>query len=129
MSENDVLVLDLKGILKITTLTMNYLHDFFKNDYKPYIHSTDEKAFVELPVPGLTKDDLEITFEPDENLMFIKGNPSKEFHAFKAESIDHTLRVNTKMIDTDDVHAHIEDGILTIELKRKESARKVIAIK
>lgn len=93
------------------------------------IIQTDNGFVIELAVPGITKDDIEIKLDKD--LLAISA--SKEEETLEKKKVNYTKREFnyssfsksfhlTEDIDSSDIKAAYENGILKIELKKLEKA-------
>jgi HSP20 family protein len=92
------------------------------------IHEDDEHVLIELDVPGLTIEDLQITVRNNE--LFITG--SRELNIPSAARVLLNNRCNVSVersvklhdsLDPDSVDAVLEFGVLKIELRRKPEAQ------
>ena len=98
------------------------------------VHEEDGKVIVELEMPGVTKDGLEIKIENNELHILGKRNvPGKDVEYLIKERRDGDFyRVFTldNTIDQDKVEASLNNGLLTITLGLKESEKpKLITVK
>lgn len=94
------------------------------------IYETDDAIFVEMEVPGIKKKDLEIKIE--DGILTIKGekssekdNKSRNYHLYERSygMFQRAFRLPDS-IDTTKVKAKYEDGVLKIELPKKEEVKK-----
>jgi len=100
------------------------------------ISETDDSLLLYVELPGMTKDDVDITLE--NNLLSIRGerkfekeNTKENFHrierTFGSFSRSFTLPSNVR---SDEVNASFRDGLLHIEIPKAEEAKpRKIAIK
>ncbi len=98
------------------------------------VHETDGKVIVELEMPGVTKDGLEIKIENNELHILGRREPAtkegeylikerREGDFYRVFTLDNT-------IDQDKVDASLSNGLLTITLGLKESEKpKLITVK
>ena len=98
------------------------------------VHEADGKVIVELEMPGVTKDGLEIKIENNELHILGKREPmAKEGEYLIKERRDGDFyRVFTldNTIDQDKIEASLNNGLLTITLGLKESEKpKLITVK
>ncbi len=106
-----------------------------RNIRPPYrVWETDGKVVVELEMPGVKKDDLEIKIENNEleiigrrSVEEIKGEylirERRDGDFYRVFTLDNT-------IDQDKIEAELKNGVLTLELALKESEKpKLITVK
>jgi HSP20 family protein len=93
------------------------------------IRETDSAFFVEAELPGLTRDDIEITLE--NNLLklsgerrFEKDGNDESYHRVE-RSYGSFLRTFSlpSQVSSDDVKASFKDGVLVIEVPKAAEAR------
>jgi len=93
------------------------------------IRETDDAIFVEAELPGVKKEDVKVDIK--DNVLTISGERKYEKEV-KEENIHRMERVYGRFarsftlpnnVDVDKVEARLEDGVLTIRLPKKESAR------
>lgn len=105
---------DLGGMWKTTTL----------GNFKNYEISRDsDKHIIEVAVPGLTKEDLKISFSGDK--LLIKMNTGYNSKFVKGDLPSFTV---PDIIDRKSSKAKVENGILTITLHEGEDAENTIDI-
>lgn len=100
------------------------------------VHETDEHYVIHMDLPGLTKDDVTVTFEKGalrisgERKMWRDEEEKPQYlrverwigHFFRSFQFNHN-------IDADRIEASFENGVLTVELpKSEESKPRRIAI-
>ncbi|MEO1515907.1 MAG: Hsp20/alpha crystallin family protein [Bacteroidota bacterium] len=88
---------------------------------------TDNGFRLELAVPGLSKEDIQINIDKD----ILKVSAKKEYkeaegekvlrRGFGAYEFDKTFHL-PKTVDTDQINASFENGVLSIGLAKKETA-------
>lgn len=84
------------------------------------VYEADGKRIVRLEVPGIRKKDLEIELE--NAVLSVKGKREERFNGDSSMvELSRSLSVGDD-IDPDTVKARLEDGILTIELSKREAA-------
>lgn len=137
--------------------TQNWLpsifNDFFDNDWMvranataPAINvfETEKEYKVELAAPGMTKDDFNVHIDEDNNLVISmekktdnKEEDKKEGRYLRRE-FSYTKFQQTMIlpdnVDKEKIAAHVENGVLNIDLPKyteeaKEKSKKVIDIK
>ncbi|HUF77563.1 MAG TPA: Hsp20/alpha crystallin family protein [Thermoanaerobaculia bacterium] len=93
------------------------------------IRETDNAFFVEAELPGMTKDDIEITLE--NNMLKLSGErrfekDTKEENYHRVErSYGTFLRTFSlpSQVDSEGVKAAFKEGVLTIEIPKAEEAK------
>lgn len=97
------------------------------------IFETDEGLTLIADVPGLAKDDLEISF--DQGVLTLEGKASEGsageglFGEFSVTGYYRQFRI-PESIDPDKTTAELKDGVLTLQLRKAEAAKpKKIEIK
>ncbi len=128
-------------------------NDFFDNDWMEKANATapainvfeTEKEYrVELAAPGMTKDDFNVHIDEDNNLVITmeKKNESKDEdkkegrylrREFSYSKFQQTM-ILPDDVDKEQIAAHVENGVLNIELPKfteqeKAKSKKVIDIK
>lgn len=92
------------------------------------IKETDDQFVLELAAPGLKKEDFHIEVEQDQLILSAEKESTQEeynrrefnYSSFrKSFHLDHT-------IDTEQISAQYEDGVLTLSLPKKEEAKKEV---
>ena len=139
--------------------TQNWLpsifNDFFDNDWMVKANATapainvfeTANAYkVELAAPGMTKEDFNVHIDEDNNLVISmekkcenedKDNNRKEGRYLRREfsySKFQQTMILPDNVDKEKISAHVENGVLNIELPKyteeeKEKSKKVIDIK
>ena len=83
--------------------------------------TTDESHQIKIAVPGLTKDQLSVSFDKGQNHLEVSyDGEATEF----VDKFSKSWAVSMK-IDADGIKADVENGILTITLPRKKDQSKV----
>lgn len=128
-------------------------NDFFDNDWMEKANATapainvfeTEKEYrVELAAPGMTKDDFNVHIDEDNNLVITmekksesKDEDKKEGRYLRREfsySKFQQTMILPDDVDKEQIAAHVENGVLNIELPKfteqeKAKSKKVIDIK
>lgn len=126
-------------------------NDFFDNDWMEKANATapainvfeTEKEYkVELAAPGMTKDDFNVHIDEDNNLVItMEKNESKEEdkkegrylrREFSYSKFQQTM-ILPEDVDKEQIAAHVENGVLNIELPKyteqeKAKSKRVIDI-
>ncbi|WP_121551317.1 Hsp20/alpha crystallin family protein [Mesotoga sp. BH458_6_3_2_1] len=94
------------------------------------IYERDNSVFIEMDIPGIKKDELEIKVEED--VLSIKGEKKlereekeRDYHRYERYSgaFQRIFRL-PEYVNSDDVKAKYEDGVLKLELPKKEEVKK-----
>ena len=94
------------------------------------IYERDNSVFIEMDIPGIKKDELEIKVEED--VLSIKGEKKlereekeRDYHRYERYSgaFQRIFRL-PEYVKSDDVKAKYEDGVLKLELPKKEEVKK-----
>jgi HSP20 family protein len=125
----------------------NFLEDFFANDhfYTPSrenwlpvvdVNEDDDGYHFQMELPGLTKDDVKISFKDD--VLLVSGEKKaeqkedkKNYHYYERRfgKFERAFRVNSDII-VDKIDASFKDGVLMIDLPKAEIAKpKEIEVK
>ena len=94
------------------------------SDYK--IEEDDKNYFIEMDMPGVKKEDLEIGIK--ENILSIYAERKKEDKTENKEAVvvskyEQSFNISAKGIDIDNIQANLENGILTLTLPKKEEVK------
>lgn len=114
-------------------------NDFFGNVVTPDLRSgsvpqvnireTAEGYHLEMAAPGLAKDDFKISIEND--VLTVSGEKKKETTEKSEKYTRKEFAYNTfmrsftlpEMVDTEKISARYENGIMTVDLPKKEEAK------
>lgn len=121
--------------------------DFFDTDFMPRtkatapainVKETDKAYVVEVAAPGLKKEDFEVNIDDDGNLHIKmeskteKKDEDKKEHYLRREfaysKYEQTLLLPDDVVK-DKVAAHVDNGVLTIDLPKCEEAAKKVCRK
>lgn len=113
---------------------MNMSKEFTEEDFSNWlphtdIHDNEDKLVVKSDLPGLEKDDIEVTVQG--NTLFIKGEKKheesiKDSGYIKSERyFGHFERAIplSEDIDSSKVDAEYKNGVLTVNIGKKEEAK------
>ncbi len=128
------------GVMNQLLSQLDSLSEEGISSFVPVVNTREgESAYhVELDLPGIKKEDIEITTE--DNILTISGerkykDESKEDEYYKVESVygkfSRSFTLPEK-IDVENIHAESSDGVLEViipKLKEEESKPKKIEIK
>lgn len=85
------------------------------------LKETDQAYFMSFDVPGVSKDSLEIEVEGDHLKM--SGKRSKPFFNPDKEDVEYKKTISLPPeVNTEKIHAHVEDGVLYLALPKLEKA-------
>jgi HSP20 family protein len=119
-------------------LNSNRFHSHVYEGWHPAVDITEnEDAYnVQMELPGLTKDDVKISFRDD--VLMVSGekkyeekDESKNYHHFERRygKFERAFRINSDII-VDKIDANFKDGLLMINLPKAEIAKpKEIEVK
>lgn len=97
--------------------------DFTYNKEEYYVSSTDKQWTIEIPLPGISKEDLKIDFE--NSMLTVTANSTLKSKAVrnikKSWALDDT-------IDVSSIAAKLENGLLTITLPKIKPTKKSISV-
>ena len=119
-------------------------NDFFDNDWMVKANATapainvieNEKDYkVEVAAPGMTKDDFNVHLDEDGNLVVSlekkeENNEEKQNGHYLRREFSYSqfrqVMILPDDVDHDKISAHVENGVLTVELMKKsqEAARE-----
>lgn len=106
------------------------------NDEKTNHHSgislyeDKDHVFVELSVPGLLSDDIQISFE--KGVLWVKGESKKEedkekkeikYHTMSSKSFSYRIALPTKVDESVTPKAKLKNGILHITFEKARASR------
>lgn len=86
---------------------------------KTSVSKTDDGLAVSILLPGFNKDEVKVSTQDDE--LIIEANTEREFPKFLSKNVKKTYVLQD--VDTDNVSASLENGILTILLKNKKKTK------
>ncbi len=95
------------------------------------IRETAEHYFIEMAVPGLKKDDFQI--EVKDNVLSIRHefnqnseDPSAEYfrREFNFHSFERSFSLNEQVVNSTQIKAKYQDGILYLTIPKKEEAKQ-----
>ena len=100
------------------------------------IEEDDKNYTIEMDMPGVKKEDLEIGIK--ENILSISAKRKKTFKSENGESreevissYEQSFNISTKGIDVENIAANLNNGVLMVTLPKKEELKyeKKIEIK
>ena len=128
----------------------NLINEFFANDWfermdnisnlglpKSNISETEKSFKIEMSVPGYSKEDFNLHVEDNLLVVSVEKEETKEeekdnfvYHEFNVNNFKRSFRLS-KNVDSNSIEANYENGILKIEIPKKEESvlKKLIAVK
>lgn len=101
----------------------------FKENTPMNVKENENSFMIELRAVGLKKEDIKINFEDDVLVVKAKVEDREPWlrHEFWRDSIDKRILIPGSC-SQDNVKAKVEDGILSIEIQKKEKEKREIAV-
>jgi HSP20 family molecular chaperone IbpA len=97
--------------------------DFTYSRDEYYVSSDDKQVMIEMPLVGISKDDLKIEIE--DNMLIIQATSSKKSKSVR--NIKKSWYVDDS-IDVSAIAAKLENGLLVVSLPKTKSAKKSVAV-
>ncbi|HNX96547.1 MAG TPA: Hsp20/alpha crystallin family protein [Candidatus Aminicenantes bacterium] len=108
-------------------------------DWKPAtnIIETEETLLIEMELPGVAKDDISITLQSNQDLVVkgVKTQPRQEnrkmtYYLFEREFGSFFKKIVIDIpVDTSRIESRMENGVLIIEIPKRNSPRISVEIK
>lgn len=114
----------------------NAYNDYHNRVSNYRIEEDDKNYIIEMDMPGVKKEDLEIGIK--ENILSISAKRKKTFKSENGESreevissYEQSFNISTKGIDVENIAANLNNGVLMVTLPKKEELKyeKKIEIK
>ena len=114
----------------------NAYNDYHNRVSNYRIEEDDKNYIIEMDMPGVKKEDLEIGIK--ENILSISAKRKKTFKLENGESreevissYEQSFNISTKGIDVENIAANLNNGVLMVTLPKKEELKyeKKIEIK
>ena len=98
------------------------------NSVSNYYNENEKEYYLTMDVPGMSKDDIEVTF--DSNRLKISGQrKSDKYDAYEYGEMERTFSVPNN-VETNKISANVDNGVLKVLLpKAKSSLGRKITIK
>lgn len=98
------------------------------NNVSNYYNENEKEYYLTMDVPGMSKDDIEVTF--DNNRLKVSGQrKSDKYDSYKYGKMERTFNVPSN-VETDKISAKIDNGVLKVLLpKAKSSLGRKISVK
>ena len=94
------------------------------------LYEDKEHVFVELAVPGLVSEEIQISFE--KGVLWVKGESKKEehkekkdvkYHTMSSKSFSYRIPLPSKVDETLAPKAKLKNGILTVTFEKAKSSK------
>ena len=99
-------------------------NDAFAKEMKTDIEETDKEYVLSIEVPGVKKEEIELSFTNDTLTINVKKEDKKEDNKNYITKEISTLEMNRSYylddVDENQIEAKLENGILTVNLKKQE---------
>lgn len=133
-----------KNALQTPDSFQNMLEDFFNDDFpfrrslqydtfKIDLQETEKEYVVEAEIPGVPKENIDLSFDEGKLKISVKKEENKEDRSKnyihrerKYSSMERTILLAD--IDEQGVKAKLDNGILTINIPKKEKVEKALKI-
>lgn len=101
----------------------NTMSDFRYTGTEYHMSSTDKEVTIEMPLPGVSKENLKVNVEDNLLTIHAKTDTKSRFskNISKSWSLDDTIDVNR-------ITAKLENGLLTVILPKITPTKKSVAI-
>ena len=98
------------------------------NNLSNYYNENEKEYYLTMDVPGMSKDDIEVTF--DSNRLKISGQrKSDKYDSYEYGKIERSFSVPSN-VEADKISAKIDNGVLKVLLpKAKSSLGRKISVK
>ena len=98
------------------------------NNVSNYYNENEKEYYLTMDVPGMSKDDIEVTF--DSNRLKISGQrKSDKYDSYEYGKVERTFSVPSN-VEVDKISAKIDNGVLKVLLpKAKSSLGRKISVK
>ena len=98
------------------------------NNVSNYYNENEKEYYLTMDVPGMSKDDIEVTF--DSNRLKISGQrKSDKYDSYEYGKMERIFSVPNN-VETDKISAKIDNGVLKVLLpKAKSSLGRKISVK
>lgn len=103
--------------------TPGFSSDFTHTKDEYYVTSDEKQWTIEIPLPGISKDNLKIDIE--DNMLTVQALPTVKSKAVKA--VKKSWYVD-ESIDATAIVAKLENGLLTISLPKIKPTKKSVAV-
>ena len=90
-----------------------------------YLHPTEDGYEYEVPVPGMTRENVKIQLDERASTMYIKADTEKKNKYSKIASNYQYVQSLPKDVDVESISATVEHGVLTVSMKRIQKQQNV----
>lgn len=87
------------------------------------LEETDDAFILEMDLPGVRKEDIEIELEGRRVIVSGERKERERTGILTVGEFRHEVTLPAE-VDEDDIQAHLEDGVLTIELAKTEASKR-----
>ena len=98
--------------------------DAFAKEMKTDIEETDKEYVLSIEVPGVNKEEIQLSFTNDTLTINVKKEDKKEANKKYITQEISTLEMNRSYylddVDENQIEAKLDNGILTVHLKKQE---------
>jgi len=116
---------------------MNWWEPWWRtgSDYAMDVSEDDHNVYVEAEVPGFKKEEIQVSLRGDELRIVAEHRSNEEPQGTRWISERRQMRIERTLtlpssVDPTQVDAHLENGVLRIEMKKSaEASRKSIQIR
>lgn len=115
------------------------LDSYYRTSFSPNlsVKETDDKVIINGELPGMKKDDVNVTYENGTLLISgekkseeIKDNERYHIEERSYGTFKRAIPLNQDLINTETINAEFKDGILNVEVQKVEKAQpKQIEVK
>lgn len=110
--------------------------DAFSKEMKTDIEENEDGYLLNVEIPGVSKEDINLSFEDDTLTIHVKksnkkDDKNKNYIAKERSTLDMTRSFYLENVDENSISAKLDNGILTIgltKLKNIPNPKKVISI-
>ncbi|MFW5699849.1 MAG: Hsp20/alpha crystallin family protein [Bacteroidota bacterium] len=111
-------------------LNTGWENNYKNTNYQPAVNvsENDDRFDIEMALPGLKKEDVKIDVEQDELTIKYEGNENEASgmnylrREFRTNNFEKVFTL-PESVNTDEIKATMNDGVLRIELYKKEEAK------
>ena len=103
--------------------TPGFVSDFTYSKDEYYVNSDDKQWTIEMPLPGMSKDNLKVVVE--DNMLTIQATSTIKSKAMR--NIKKSWYVDEN-VDVSGISAKLENGLLIVTLPKVKPTKKSIAI-
>lgn len=103
--------------------TPGFVSDFTYNKEEYYVSADDKQWTIEMPLPGMSKDNLKVDVE--DNMLTIQATSTAKFKAVR--NIKKSWYIDEN-VDVSGISAKLENGLLIVSLPKVKPTKKSVAI-